>query len=150
MRTCKWQKKVERWFDGETATHDGVGQHVAACPECSALVDRLRALREAAKASVARPIIDDPQFPAFMEGIRDRIQEPARHHRGLWALASVTAASMIVAASVLFILVGGPADVAATEVESATTDIENATVEFYSSEDGSATVWVSEGGGEMW
>jgi anti-sigma factor RsiW len=150
MMKCRWHRQVERWFDGETAASDGIGRHVAACPACTALVERLRVLRNTAKAAAVRPSIEDPQFGAFMEGIRQGIARPQRHHRGLWTILSLTAASLIMATSVFFMVTGGYSDVAATEVESATTDIENATVEFYSSDDGSATVWVREAGGEMW
>ena len=152
MFKCAWQRQAERWFDGECAASDAVARHVASCPECAAFLDRLRVLRTGAKAVAVREEIAEPQLPAFIEGLRERIQAPPRH-RGAWALVSLTAASLIVAVSVFFtvtVVTGPPRGAAATVVESASTDIRGATVTVSSSEDGTALVWVTEGKGEMW
>ena len=144
MAECRWIRKVERWFDGESAESRAVERHVTACDVCAAHLTRLRTIRKTVETVAARETIGDPQFPAFMDGIRGRVERPVRRrHRGFWALASLSAAALIVAVVTFTMLTGGPQEALATEVESCSTELEGATVGSYSSEDGTATVWVS-------
>ena len=143
MGKCRWTKEIERSFDGEETRLDGLNSHLAQCKVCSAYLARLQRLHAGLETLVSREEIHESQFPAFVEGIRERIGTPRRGHRGLWAFASVAAAAVIVALCTLFIVSGGPRDVSATVVESATTELEGVTIDWYSSDDGTTKIWVT-------
>jgi predicted anti-sigma-YlaC factor YlaD len=143
MRDCRWSPRVERWFDGESREPERVAQHVAECPGCAGLVNRLERWRKGARAVAEKAEIADAQFPAFLAGVREGIEAPERRRSGLWAVVSLTAAALLVALSVFAVFTGpGPAK-AHTVVESAETEVEGATVETQdSTEDSSAVIWV--------
>jgi len=150
MRKRKWERRVEMLFDGEGAGHDSLEDLSARDPEASAYIGELESLREAARQAVASQEITDAQFPAFYEGVRAGIG--ARHggRRGLWAVASLTAAALIAAGSTFLVLSGETPDATATTVEEATTDIEGATVDLDYSEDGDATIYLEVPDGDLW
>jgi anti-sigma factor RsiW len=142
MFECRWTYDVERWFDGEHPEPEAVHGHVETCPSCAGRVARLQRMRAGAQGVAKRHEIGEPQFAAFVKGIRDRVEAPRRGLRGLWALASVTAAALIVAAAAFVVFTSGPEKVNATVVESCTSEIQGATVESYSSANGVTTVWL--------
>ena len=143
MDRCRWLKRVERWFDGESADAQAVERHVAACSICADHVRCLRALRDGTAAVAVPETINDLQFPAFLTDIHERIGQPRRSHRGFWALASAATAALIVAAAAFTLMTGGPQAVHAVEVESYATELEGASVCTYHTDNGTATVWVS-------
>lgn len=145
MHECRWNRRVERWFDGESREPEAVERHIETCGACQAAVTGLQRFRAGVKAVAVRQEIAPTQFPAFLEGIRERIDVPAHRHTGIWALASLMAASLIVAISLFAVFTGGPDPVGAEHsvVESASTEVEGATVETQNSTDGTrAIVWV--------
>ncbi len=143
MSECRWTPRVERWFDGESAEAEMVEQHLAVCAVCAEHLARLQVIRGGAEAVAVREAIGEPQLPAFIDGIRERVERPVRWRAGFWTLVSLSAGALIVALSTLYLLTGGPQEALATEVESYSTELEGATVTTYLSEDGTATVWVS-------
>ncbi|HIJ66575.1 MAG TPA: hypothetical protein HPP77_11565 [Candidatus Hydrogenedentes bacterium] len=153
MVKCRWMPSVERWFDDEQCRQESVAQHVAQCAICGEYLAALHKLRHGAEAAAFPERIEDTQFPAFMDGIRRRLEPAGRRHGGLWAFASVSAAAMIAAVSMFLVFAGRPRDVTATVVEEATTEIEGATVtveEWYSSDGDTATIWVHVPEKEVW
>ena len=143
MAKCRRIREVEQWFDGELEGTGELERHVDGCPECAAHLEELRRFRTGVAATGAPEAIRDAQFPAFMEGIRERVEYRPFWRGRLWALASVTAAALIVAVSAFLVLTdGSPERVEATVVESCSTDLEGATVTSYASETGVTTVWV--------
>ena len=151
MKSCRYEKDLERWFDGELEDTGEMDSHVKQCAVCTDALEGLHKTREAVRAVAAREEISDAQFPAFMEGLRRQLEEP-RHQPGrLWAFVSIAAAACIVAVSTLFMFSQGPTPVAAQSViEDASTEIDGATTSAYYSEDGTATVWVNVPEGGMW
>jgi len=149
MTECRWITEVEKWFDGESADPQEVERHVDQCHACAAQLERLRLIRDGVEAVVERGTIDDPQLPAFMAGIRDRIDRPMRRRRGVWALASAAAAAIVMVAG-FNVLMDRPPESLVTEVESFATELDGATVTTYLSDDGTATVWVSLPKEEVW
>jgi anti-sigma factor RsiW len=144
MSKCRWTRQIEKWFDGEEAGKSGdIEKHLASCPHCTSYLRSLRTLRERVRLVSRREEIQDAQFPAFMHGIRERLEAPPRRSAGMWAAVSLVTASIIVASATLLIMTGGPQSVKATVVESYSTDLEGATVDTYSTEDGTAVVWVN-------
>ncbi|MCC6694265.1 MAG: hypothetical protein IT365_01415 [Candidatus Hydrogenedentes bacterium] len=134
----KWQREIACRFDGEGDATPAVPNAEAAAYEAA-----IRQLREGAKHALRRPEIADAQFPSFMEGIRESIEAPRRHHRGFWAVLSLSTAALLVALSAFLVFSSGPDKAVTTQVEAATTEIPGATVEKYTNEDGTAVVWVS-------
>lgn len=143
MAKCSWIREVEKWFDGEAADAQAVERHLASCAACAAHVAQLRAVHQGVEAVAVRETIAEPQVPAFLDGIRERVEQPGGGRRGFWALASATAAALLIASVVFLGVTGGPSEVLATEIESYSTEIAGATVTSYVSEDGTATVCVS-------
>lgn len=150
MDTCRHQKDLERWFDGESPDSESVESHLAACPACTAQLDGLRRARAAVTTLAEAPEIPDAQFPAFLASLHEQLARPKPRHRGRWALASAVAAALIVAVCVLVVFTPQPSPVAATIVESYTTEIDGATTTSYYSENGTATVWINVPEGDMW
>ena len=151
MKSCPYEKNVERWFDGELSDPGEMDSHVEQCTICAATLARLRQTREAVQAVVIQEEISDAQFPACMDGLRRQLEAPQRQPGRLWAFASLAAAACIVAVSTLFMFSQGPTPVAAQSViEDASTEIDGATTSAYYSDDGTATVWVNVPEGDMW
>lgn len=151
MTRCRWIHKVERNFDGDTGRLDEVRAHVADCPECAAHLRDLERLRQGAKASRSNEGISESQFPAFMQGIREQCTSPVKARSWRWAIVSMAAASLIVAISIYAVVTGGPAKVEAeTVVESVSTDLNDATVTYQNSKDGTAVVWVHVAEEDIW
>lgn len=152
MNACRWTKQVEPWFDGQLPPDDAaaVSAHVEGCPACSARIEGMRRLHDAAVAIVRREEIGDAQFSAFMVGVRDGVTIPARRRHRFWAVASLTAAALIAAVSTFIIMADGPKKVDATVVESATTELQGATVSTYADEDGDTTIVVTAGKDDIW
>lgn len=130
------KRQYERWFDGEGPPVELVDADLRAHAES------LQEMRNGAHALANRRAIEDAQFPAFYEGIRSRLDRPARRYTGLWALASLTAAALVVALSLFTIFAGDPADVSATEIINVSTEIEGAKIDT-SETDNAASVWVT-------
>ncbi len=152
MNKCRWLSRVEQWFDANMPQDHEAARHVATCAECRAEVALWRTLRSGAQHAAQRETIRDAQFPAFMEGVREGIEAPATAWRwsGAWAFASVAAAALITAGSLFAVFSGDPAPVEGTVVESWSTDLEDAEVRQYSSENGTQTVWVNVAREDMW
>ena len=141
MRNCKHTRQVEALFDGERADA-ALERHAAACPACAAALAGLRRLREGARAATRAASVEDAQFPAFMAGVREQMDAPARRPRGFLAVASLVTAAMVAALATFAIIKGGPDPVRATEVE-VSTDIPGAEVGWYDSKDDSITIWIN-------
>lgn len=141
----KGEKEIARRFDGEAT-----GKSPAALnSDLAAYEAGLKMLREGAQSAVQRPEIADAQFPAFMEGIRENLETPRRGHRGFWAVVSLSTAALLVAMSAFVIFMSTNqhdstvVEAVTTEVETVSTDINGATVDSYTSGDGTTVVWVS-------
>ena len=150
MRNCRWTKDIERWFDGESRHADRVQRHVTDCADCAAYLEGLQALRYGATDATRREEIQDPQFPAFFDGIREAIGTPRRGHGRLWALASGTAAALIAAMSLVVMFGSGHAPVDATVIESCSTDLEGASISTSDSKNGVPTVWITVTQDDVW
>ncbi len=136
MRNKRWQRKIEAAFDGEAPSDKDL-----ATAANRGYWDALGQLRQGVRAVAERQEVTDNQFPAFMEGICEGIERPVRQRRGLWALASVTAAALIAAGAAFLVLAGEtPKATATVIVEEADTDIEGATVSIEYLKTGDATV----------
>ena len=143
MSERQWQQRIERQFDGDAPEGDGGKPETA---EQQAHLDRLHRLRDGVKSAASRQVIEDAQFPAFMDGIRERIEAPRVGHRRLWTFASVTAAALIVAAStfITYVVVTNDSGTGVgTVVDAYESDIPGAIVESSTSEDGTVSVWVT-------
>lgn len=152
MSACKWSDRVERWFDGEAPpeTSGEISAHVSECRICAGRIEQLRRLRDAAVAVARVDPIGDGQFPAFMRGVNEGLQQPHRGWGRVWALASLTAAALIAAISTFVIISDEPKKVDATVVESVTTDLEGATVQTYEDEGGDTTIAVTMSKDDIW
>lgn len=142
MKTCSWFKQVEAFVDAELADSSNVEAHLDACAACRDHHDELLQWRAAVRFEA--PQLSDQQFPVFMEGIRSGISETPPRARGFWALASLVAAALVIAVATFSIFNGTPpAPVQANEIESISTQIEGATVEWGDSGSGVTSIWVS-------
>lgn len=152
MDACRWMKQIEAYADGESGEEtQAIEAHVGNCRLCADHLAQLRRIREGVSAVARRETIQDAQFPAFMRGIREGIESPPpAHRRGVFAILSFGMAALIVAVAAFAVFSGGPAPVKATEVESAYTDLEGATLNTYNSEDGVTTIWVTVGKDDVW
>jgi anti-sigma factor RsiW len=140
MGKCRWTYKVEAYFDQEAPETAGVEAHLESCADCAGYLTRLQAMRQGVVQVRRNETIADAQVHAFMDGIRDRMEAPARGLRGLWAgLSLVTAA--VLAAFALLTIFSGPDPIRATEVESVTTELEGYTLD-YSSKDNVTTIYL--------
>jgi len=125
-------------FDGQDALSGAVlgsgdAQYVA----------ELKRMRQGVQtAAIHTPEISDGQFGAFMAGINAAIAEPVPRRYPFWTTVSIAAAALIIVVAMLSILYPSPEPVKANTVESVTTDLNNATVDWYDSKDGVTTVWV--------
>lgn len=151
MGKCRQMASIERWLDGELPESDAIKRHLSECPQCGAYSERLGVLRRGVQTVAMHEEIRDSQFPAFMEGVRARIDASRRRSTGIWALASVGAAALIVAGSIFVVITGGPSEVGAqTVVLEASTQLEGWRANAYTSENGTATVWVDEAEEDLW
>lgn len=151
MLNCQYRKDIEPYFDGELPDSTAMQRHLGTCPKCTAHLEQLESMRGGLRNAIEHAEISDAQLPAFMEGIREHTQRPARRHTGLWAMASAAAAAVIVAGSLLYVMSPQKAPVSAdTIIEESSTDINGATTETFISDDGTATVWVNVPDGDMW
>jgi anti-sigma factor RsiW len=128
MANCNWEQQVEAYFDGFAGKPAEVEAHLHACAECTGLLQHLQTVRAGVQAIPRPRVIEDAQFNAFMAGIREGIEAPARSHRGFWAALSLVSAALVVSVAV-FSMFTGPAPVKATEVKATSTQIEGATVD---------------------
>lgn len=125
-------------FDGQTAHSPA-----ASDPQDRRYLTDLARMRQGAQtAAKATPMISDGQFGAFMAGINDAIAEPAPRRYRLWTSMSVAAAALVIVIALLSILYPSPEPVKANTVESVTTELNGATVDWYDNKDGVTTVWV--------
>ncbi len=143
----KWERDIARRFDGET----GGDGNAPADARSAAYEAGLRLLREGAQQAANRAEIADAQFPAFMEGIREETERPARGHRGFWAVVSLSTAALLVALSAFLLFTTGEhatptvVEAVTNEVETVSTEINGATVDSYTDGDGTTVLWVSNG-----
>ncbi len=142
MKQCRYTSQIEAVFDGEQKGTPELERHLETCPVCSATLAFLKQLREGVKHIPHPEPVADPQFPAFMAGVREALDTPDRRPRGFLAVASLMTAAMVVALATFVMIKGGPDPVRATEVE-VSTDIEGAEVGWYDSEDDSITIWIN-------
>lgn len=143
MSTCTWIKKIETFVDGELTDVQSVEAHMMQCAECARYRDELLRVRTALEVvSAQSPQVSDDQFRSFMDGIHDGVDNRSRHPRGFWALLSLTAAALVIAIAT-FSVFTGPGPVKANEVESVSTQLDNATVHWDNSDDGVTTIWIS-------
>lgn len=142
MKKCRYTSQIEAVFDGERTATPELDRHLETCPVCAAVLAELKRLREGVKSIPNPDPVAEPQFPAFMAGVREQLETPAHRPRGFLAVASLVTAAMVVALATFVMIKGGPDPVRATEVE-VTTDIEGAQVGWYDSEDDSITVWIN-------
>jgi len=140
MKKCRWIPNVERWFDKESVASDVRG-HIESCPVCARHLDQLCAFRQAAHAARGAEI-GDAQFPAFMAGIRERVETPAPTRRRGWRVAWVTMAALLVASAAFLVMTDGTRTVEATVVESYSSELEGAIVTTYASDTGVTTLLV--------
>lgn len=143
MSTCKWISKIDAYVDGESDNPQSVEDHLQTCTECAHHRDSVLQMRSAIGALTAgTPHVSDEQFRSFMNGIQDGMHTNRRSPRGFWALMSLTAAALVIAVAT-FSLFTGPGPVKANEVESVSTQLDNATVHWDNSDDGVTTIWIS-------
>ena len=150
MTRRKRERLLERLFDGESISRKDAERLSSEDFATDPLWKDLETLRTGAKEIARQEEISDSQFPAFVSGIYERVEPAPKTHRGRWALASLTAAALIVAVSAFLVVRGETPNATATVIENATTEIEGASVHWTSSEDGDATVWVDVADGEVW
>ncbi len=133
-------------FDGQDATRTG-----APAPDEAQYLGDLARLRQGAQTTARHtPVISDGQFGAFMAGINAAVAEPAPRRHPAWTTVSIATAALIIVIALLSILYPSPEPVKANTVESVTTELNNATVDWYDSKDGVTTVWVkSKGDGDL-
>jgi hypothetical protein len=134
-------KTVERWFDGDASCKDEAKALIAGDPQCAAHLEALKLMRQGARELAHQESIQPAQFPAFMDGIRERLAPPRRRYRGALTVASAVAASLIAAIAIFVMATPAPDDVSA-EVEQVDTFIEGAEVGYYNTDNGTMTVWV--------
>jgi hypothetical protein len=141
MLNDNMEKVLERHFDGEGSMPEKVARACEEDPALRAYSAHLQSLRSHAAAQRQDVAIQDAQFNAFMDGVRAGTEKRSFWSRGL-ALASVTAASLIISAAAFYIVGYNPSPVEATEVEMVSTEL-NGDASWHESEDGIMTVWVS-------
>ena len=142
MKPCSWIKRVEAFADGESTAAGAVEAHLSECPGCRAHRERLLQWRAALRPEA--PALSDQQFPVFMDGIRSGISQSPPRYRGFWALSSLAAAALVIAVAMFSIFDGAvPVPAEAGPVESVSTDIDGATVEWGNSGGGVTTIWIS-------
>ena len=142
---------LEAWFDGQLPPE--AIQEETLSPELKGHLAMLRALRGGAQAVPKPHEIADAQLPLFLEGIRERAKgEPvAARWPGLWAYASFATAAVVIAMSTMFIVAGGPVEVAAqSEVQTYSSEIEGAEIDAYTSDNGTAVVWINAPEADVW
>lgn len=149
MKRRNWQHQVEQYRDGELP-ESGAIEALLDTPEGRAYDASLKALSAAARESMPRHHIADAQMPAFMAGIREGVEAPERGRRGFWAVASLSTAALIVAASVFSVIMLNSQDAVHSTVEAAQSEIEGVEIDMYTDEDGTAVVWVSDSGSDAW
>lgn len=146
-------KRLAARLDGESR-HADAG-HAGDDPELRAYADAIRAQRAAIAPLRQTPRIEDAQFRAFFDGVREGIDDPARgrarqgHGRGWLAALSLVAAALVVAVSAFVILDGGPQAVQANVVEYVATDLEGARFDVYDSDEGVTTIWMVSAGDDL-
>jgi hypothetical protein len=143
------EKKLAQHFDGQLP--EGAAP---SSPEAQAYLAELRYLRDGARAVAETPRISDTQFSAFMNGIREGIDAPARGH-WLWAKVSLVAAALVVSMAVFVIwesknVIQPPVVDAGSIVESATSEIRDVKVKSETSDDGNAVVWMTPSQVDVW
>ena len=133
-------------FDGQT-THPVQ----APVPQDAQYLAELTRIRQGVQiAAKNTPVISDGQFGAFMAGISDAIAVPTPRRYRLWTTLSIAAAALIIVIALLSILYPTPEGVKANAVESVSTELNGATVDWYDNKDGVTTVWVKTKGDDVW
>ncbi len=142
--TKQLEYEIQRCFDNASADAE-LARILEAHPYARPYVDELKAMRAGAALLAGQaPAIQDTQMHAFLAGVREGVEAAPQGHRGLWAALSLTAAALIVSFSAFMVMAGQPRDVRATVIDSAETEIENATVRWAVEDDGVATVWIEQ------
>ena len=141
MNKCHRMHEVVRWFDGQTNTGEtALPRHLETCAACAAHLKTLQALRKGAREIVARNPLHEPAFEPFMAGLREQTTRPLPRRRTFWAVASLSAAALVVAASLFLVFSYPDAAMDATIVESYSSELEGATITSYASDSGVTTV----------
>ncbi len=151
MAACHWERKVTTYFDQETVEKDAVETHLLVCADCREHLDILETVRQyTTEVRENTPKIRDEQMPAFMRGIEDALAEaPVKSHKSLWAMLSLVTAALVMAVAT-FSIFTGPGPAKATEIESVSTELEGATVEWYDMDNGVTTVWINVSEDDVW
>lgn len=144
----KKMKQIGALLDGETR-YSGDAEHYLSDGACREYYDAARQLRRGAQQAARAPEISDGQMGAFIAGVREGVERPEPRAAGLWAMASLSAAALVLVLSLLAIFSRGGEPVRATEVESAHTELEGVFVEFDNHNDIS-TVWVTMPESDLW
>lgn len=147
MNICKRQAEIERWFDGESIQGGFAEAHLESCAECAKHLRFLELSRQAVGAVVQRAEIADSQFASFMDGIHQETSQRPRNRRGLWTLASLVSAALLIALSIFAVVTPGKAP--AIAVDHYETGVEGASIELLYSDDDTPTVWVNMPDGGM-
>lgn len=142
-------KQIGARLDGETR-YQGAAAPDRADEEAKRYEEAVLQLRRGASRAARTPEISDAQFGAFMRGIQEGIEAPAPRRVGAWTVASVTLAVLVIVVSILAFFTAGPEPVRATEVESASTELEGVTVNFYDTPQGVSTVRVNMPESDLW
>ncbi len=133
-------------FDGR----NGLSPEVCDARGLDYISELSRMRRGAQMACRNTPEISDGQFGAFMAGITRGIAEPAPRRFRLWTSMSIAAAALIIVIALLSILYPSPEAVKANTVESVSTELNGATVDWYDNKEGVTTVWVKTSGDDVW
>lgn len=138
-------REMQRWFDGAASPDSHIQARWEHDSELAEELHWWSVMRAGCEQVRAHPTIADTQMPAFLDQVRESIQQaPGRRFGGWWAFTSVAAAALLVAVSAFVIFSGGPSEVKAhTVVENYSTELEGATVDMDTTEDGTVTIWVN-------
>ena len=149
MATCRFERDVERCFDGDASTTTDVERHLETCSQCKIFLSELEQMRNAIESVSVDAEIAEEQFPAFMRGIEEGLAKPQPRPVGLWAMASGIAAALIVALSLISIVSSGPEPIQAVKIEETSTDISGATTEAVVLNEETTMVWINLPDGDM-
>ena len=140
MSNCHWFPKIERYLDGESPDVTAVETHLQQCPDCKKHLHDLKQLRHAVQATTDTPEIQDAQLSTFLAGIQKARTPQPNPFKGWWALASLTAAALIVALATYSLLQPQDSPVNATEEDATATAIEGENVDWHEQDD-VMTLW---------
>ncbi len=147
---CHWERRIDRYFDGEDDDVSAVEVHLETCPLCRANLERLSTTRRVLQSTRASVGIEDPQLRTLLDGIRGGLRTPAKRPMGgALAWLSVTTAALIVAVSTYALFFSGPGVATASVVEACETELSGASTSWNYTDEG-VTVWVNYEQDDLW